>query len=191
MAKGPADLTKLFARLRTGDGEALDGIMDALYTELRALAARRMRGETRRHTLQPTALIHEAYLRLMRGPCVVNDRHHFFALAARAMRHVLCDHAREKFAGKRGGRMDRVTLGLAPGLEPLDPNVLALDEALAAFSELDPRAAQVVELRFFGGYTDKEVSEILRTNIPAVRRDWTFARTWLKTHLNPRHTHDA
>jgi RNA polymerase sigma-70 factor, ECF subfamily len=185
MAKGPPDLTVLFARLNSGDDEALSVIMDALYTELRALAARRMRAETQRHTLQPTALVNEAYLRLMRGPSVINDRHHFFALAARAMRHVLCDHARQKYAGKRGGRMDRVTLELAPGLDPIDVDVLALDEALAAFSKLDPRAAQVVELRFFGGHTDKEVSEILGKNIPAIRRDWTFARSWLKTHLKP------
>jgi RNA polymerase sigma factor (TIGR02999 family) len=145
MAKGPPDLTVLFARLHAGDDEALGGIMDALYTELRALAARRMRDETGRHTLQPTALVNEAYLRPMRGPSVINDRHHFFALAARAMRHVLCDHARQKYAGKRGGRMERVTLELAPDLEPVDIDVLALDEALVAFSKLDPGAAQVVE----------------------------------------------
>ena len=142
-----------------------------------------MRGETRQHTLQPTALVNEAYLRLMRGPAVINDRHHFFALAATAMRRVLVDHARQKYAGKRGGGIDRVTLDLAPGLEPFDVDVLALDEALTALSKLDPRAAQVVELRFFGGHTDKEVCEILGENLPAIRRDWTFARSWLKTHL--------
>ena len=183
MAKGPPDLTALFARLHGGDGEALSRIMDALYAELRALAGRRMRGESRQHTLQPTALVNEACLRLMRGPITINDRNHFFALASRAMRHILCDHARSKYAGKRGGRLDRVTLSLAPGLGPIDVNVLALDEALTTLAELDPKAAQVVELRFFGGHTDKEVSEILGSNIPAIRRDWTFARTWLKAHL--------
>jgi RNA polymerase sigma factor (TIGR02999 family) len=185
MAKAPLDLTGLFARLRAGDDEALGVIMDALYAELRALAARRMRHETGRHTLQPTALVNEAYLRLMRGPTIINDRRHFFALAARAMRHVLCDHARQKCSGKRGGRINRVTLDLAPGVDPIGADVLALDEALVTFSKLDPRAAQVVELRFFCGHTDKEVSEILGANIPAVRRDWTFARSWLKTHLKP------
>ena len=185
MAEGPPDLTVLFARLRSGDGEALNTIMDALYAELRVLAARRMREESPQHTLQPTALVNEACMRLMRGPTPIHDRHHFFALAARAMRNILCDHARTKYAGKRGGRMDRVTLDLAPGLEPVDVDVLALDEALTTFARLDPRAAQVVELRFFGGHTDKEVSEILGSNIPAIRRDWTFARSWLKTHLKP------
>ena len=185
MAKGSPDLSGLFERLRSGDADALGAIVDALYAELRSLAARRMRDENRQHTLQPTALVNEAYLRLMRRPAVINDRRHFFALAARAMRHVLCDHARQKYAGKRGGRMDRVTLDLAPGVESLDVDVLALDEALTAFSKLDPRAAQVVELRFFGGHTDKEVGEILGRNLPAIRRDWTFARSWLKTHLSP------
>jgi RNA polymerase sigma factor (TIGR02999 family) len=185
MAKAPPDLTARFARLRSGDGEALSGIMEALYSELRSLAARRMRSETRQHTLQPTALVNEAYLRLMRGPSVINDRVHFFALAARAMRNILCDHARRKHAGRRGGRKERVTLELAPGLGPVDVDILALDESLSELSGLDPRAAQVVELRFFGGHTDREVSEILGENIPAVRRHWTFARTWLKTHLQP------
>jgi RNA polymerase sigma factor (TIGR02999 family) len=185
MAKEPPDLTVLFARLRAGEREALGSIMDALYTELRALASRRMRDETGRHTLQPTALVNEAYLRLIRGPLVINDRHHFFALAAKAMRNVLCDHARQKYADKRGGRRERVTLDLVPGLEAVDIDLLALDEALLGLSKLDPRAAQVVELRFFGGHTDKEVSAIIGTSIPAIRRDWTFARSWLKTHLKP------
>ena len=185
MVKAPPDLSVLFARLRNGDGDAMAGIMDTLYTELRALAARRMRDESRQHTLQPTALVNEAYLRLMSGPAIINDRRHFFALAARAMRHVLCDHARQKHAGKRGGRMDRVTLDLAPGVEPLDIDVLALDEALTALSKLDARAAHVVELRFFGGHTDTQVSEILGQSVSAIRRDWTFARSWLKTHLSP------
>ncbi len=185
MKNGSPNLTVLFARLHSGDGEALGRIMEVLYTELRALAARRMREETGRHTLQPTALVHEAYLRLMRGPAVIHDRHHFFALAARTMRRVLVDHARQKFAGKRGGRMEQVTLDLAPGLDPIDVDVLALDQALETLTTLDPRAAQVVELRFFGGHTDKEVSEIIGTNVPSIRRDWTFARTWLKTHLKP------
>jgi RNA polymerase sigma factor (TIGR02999 family) len=184
MAKSP-DLSVMFARLRNGDSEALSSITDALYTELRALAARRMRNESPQHTLQPTALVNEAFLRLMRGPSIINDRHHFFALAARAMRNILCDHARQKYAGKRGGRMDRVTLELVPGLESIDIDLLALDEALSMFARLDPRGAQVVELRFFGGYTDKEVSEILGESLSAIRRDWTFARSWLKTQLKP------
>jgi len=177
------DLTVLFGRLREGDDDALGEIMSALYSELRALAARRMRAEAQRHTLQPTALVNEAYLRLMGGPDVINNRQHFFALAATAMRRVLVDHARQRHAEKRGGDRERVTLELVPGSEAVDFDVLALDEALTSLAALDARAARVVELRFFGGHTDKEVCEILDENLPRVRRDWTFARSWLKTHL--------
>src|SRR5687767_10383155 len=113
----PPDLTELFARLRKGDGDALGDIVGVLYTELHSLAARRMRAENRQHTLQPTALVNEAYLRLMRGPAVINDRNHFFALAAQTMRRVLVDHARQKRSEKRGGDRERVTLELVPGQE--------------------------------------------------------------------------
>jgi RNA polymerase sigma factor (TIGR02999 family) len=183
MSGRSAGLTTLFARLRCGDGDALSDIMAVLYGELRTLAARRMRAEARSHTLQPTALVHEAYLRLMRGPEVINDRQHFFALAARAMRHVLVDHARQKRSDKRGGRWQRVTLEGAPGLDAVDVDLLALDEALSDLATLDARAAKVVELRFFGGYSDKEVCAILDQKLPTVRRDWVFARTFLKTRL--------
>ena len=185
MPPSAPDLNPLFARLSSGDADALGDIMGALYTELRALAARRMHDERQRHTLQPTALVNEVYLRLMNGPDVIHDRHHFFALAAQAMRRVLVDHARNKRAEKRGGKMNRVTLELIPGRAPIDVDVLALDEALTTLAGLDARAARVVELRFFGGYTDKEVCEIVGAKLPTVRRDWTFARSWLRTHLQP------
>jgi len=186
MTSGDApNLTVLFSRLRDGDGEALGEIMSALYGELHSLAARRMRAEAQRHTLQPTALVNEAYLRLMHGPDVINNRQHFFALAATAMRRVLVDYARQRRAEKRGGDRQRITLEFVPGVDPVDIDVLALDEALSSLAVLDPRAARVVELRFFGGHTDKEVCEILDENLPRVRRDWTFARSWLKTHLAP------
>ena len=179
------DLNPLFARLSSGDPDALGDIIGALYTELRALAARRMHDERQQHTLQPTALVNEVYLRLMNGPEVIHNRHHFFALAAQAMRRVLVDHARTRGAEKRGGKMNRVTLELIPGRAPVDVDILALDEALTTLSGLDARAARVVELRFFGGYTDKEVCEIVGAKLPTVRRDWTFARSWLKTRLQP------
>jgi RNA polymerase sigma-70 factor, ECF subfamily len=179
-------LTALFARHRSGDGDALGDIITALYSELHALAARRMRAEAKSHTLQPTALVNEAYLRLMRGgAALVNDRTHFFALAARAMRHVLVDYARQRRSAKRGGERERVTLDLAPGRQAIDVDVLALDEALTELSTLDERAAKVVELRFFGGYTDDEVCKILDQKLPTVRRDWVFARTFLKARLAP------
>ena len=181
------DLNALFDRLRRGDETALGEIMAALYAELHALAARRMRHETGRHTLQPTALVNEAYLRLMHGPRDIHDRHHFFALAAQAMRRVLVDHARQKRADKRGGDWDQVTLQLVPGVGSIDINLLALDEALTELATVDPRAVRVVELRFFGGHTDKEVSEILDLSFASVRRDWKAARAWLKIHLTPVH----
>ena len=176
-------LTTLFARMRHGDADAVNGIMSVLYAELHQLAARHMRGEARQHTLQPMALVNEAYLRLVRGPDVVKDRQHFFALAAQAMRRVLVDHARQKRSRKRGGGLERVTLDIVPGGEPYNVDVLALDEALTALSKLDERASRVVELRFFGGHTDKEVCEILGEKLPTVRRDWVFARSWLKTRF--------
>jgi len=185
MSGSGADLTVLFARMRHGDAEAANAVMGALYTELHHIAARHMRGEAPQHTLQPTALVNEAYLRLMHGPDTVHDRQHFLALAAQAMRRVLVDHARQKRARKRGGGLERVTLEIVPGKAPYNVDVLALDEALVALSQVDQRASRVVELRFFGGHTDREVCEILGEKLPTVRRDWVFARSWLKTRFQP------
>jgi RNA polymerase sigma factor (TIGR02999 family) len=185
MSAKQAGLTSLFQRLRAGDNEARDQIAAALYDELRRVAARRMRAENRAHTLQPTALVNEAYLRMLSGPDAINGRTHFFALAAQAMRRVLVDHARQKRADKRGGGAVRVTLEHLEGKAQADVDVLALEEALTELAKLDERAAKVVELRFFGGHTDKEVCELLGENLPRVRRDWEFARGWLRTRLKP------
>jgi RNA polymerase sigma-70 factor, ECF subfamily len=185
MSPSSQDLSPLFTRMRNGDAAARNDVMEALYTELRRLAARHMRGEARQHTLQPTALVNEVYLRLMHGPEIVNDRAHFLALAAQAMRRVLVDHGRQKRATKRGGLLQRVTLESVPGIDRFEVDVLALDEALTELAKLDERACRVVELRFFGGHTDKEVCSILGEKLPTVRRDWVFARSWLKTRLQP------
>jgi RNA polymerase sigma-70 factor (ECF subfamily) len=185
MSGGGSDLTALFARMRGGDQDAVNSVMSVLYDELHRLASRQMRGEARQHTLQPTALLNEAYLRLVHGPDVVHDRQHFFALAAQAMRRVLVDHARQKRSHKRGGGLERVTLEIVPGADPFNVDVLALDEALTELAKLDQRASRVVELRFFGGHTDKEVCEILGENLATVRRDWVWARSWLKTRFLP------
>lgn len=186
MSPADPDLSQIFARMRDGsaDPAAVGSAVSALYSELRRLAARHLRQEGRDHTLQPTALVNEAYLRLVRGPDVVNDRRHFFALAAQAMRRVLVDYARQRRSQKRGGAAERVTLQLVPGVEAYDVDMIALDEALSALQILDARAARVVELRFFGGHTDKEVCEIIGENLSAVRRDWDFARSWLKARLD-------
>jgi len=166
-----------------GGPEVVNAAFDELYTELRRLASRHMRREPARHTLQPTALVNEAYMRLMNGAGSINDRHHFFALASRAMRRVLVDHARRKRARKRGAdvvhlEVDQLAEGHGPGTD-----VLAVDEALTELATVDPDAAQVVELRFFGGHTDAEVADITGRSLASVRRDWTFARRWLQRRL--------
>jgi RNA polymerase sigma factor (TIGR02999 family) len=180
-------VTALFARMRQGDKDALKGIIDALYSELHGIAVRQMRRESPRHTLQATALVNEAYLRLLDGPDQVNDRHHFLALAATTMRRALVDYARQKRANKRGGHMARVTLDGLPGADDRVVDVLAMDEALTALAAVNERASRVVELRFFGGHTDQEVATILGFSLPTVRRDWDFARKWLKTRLRAAH----
>jgi RNA polymerase sigma factor (TIGR02999 family) len=178
-------LTALFDRMRHGEAGARDAVAAALYSDLRKLAARRMRHESGAHTLQPTALVNEMYLRMASGPDAINGRTHFFALAANAMRRVLVDHARHKHARKRGGHEVRVVVDDLAGGRQLDLDALALEESLSELARLDARAARVVELRFFGGHTDKEVSEILGESFARVRRDWQFARAWLKTRLQP------
>jgi RNA polymerase sigma-70 factor (ECF subfamily) len=183
MSEAEKRLTTLFERMQHGDVRARDEIAVELYQELRQLAARRMRDETPGHTLQATALVSEAYMRLLQGPEVIHDRQHFFALAAQAMRRVLVDHARHKKADKRGGGAVRVTLADIEPASHKDIDVLALEEALAELGQLDERVAKVVELKFFGGLTDREVCESLGTNMARVRRDWTFARGWLKQRL--------
>lgn len=185
MTKPSPQVSRLFSQVRAGSPGALEEVVNVLYGELHALAARQMRGEAKHHTLQPTALVHEAYLRLLRGPDQINDRQHFFALAATTMRRVLVDHARGKRANKRGGKLERVSLDGVPGEEFENVDVLDLDAALTSLAEVNTRASRVVELRFFGGHTDKEVCEILGLTLPTVRRDWNFARAWLAPRLRP------
>lgn len=179
----PRELATLLARMRAGDADAAGRVFDAVYTELHQIAVRRMRRESARHTLQPTALVNEAYLRLLHGPDVVHDRGHFLALAAQSMRRILVDHARQRRARKRGGDLERITLDGVPGSDGIDVDVLDLDQAMEELAVLDARAARVVELRFFGGCTDKEVCDITGDNLPRVRRDWVFARAWLRNRL--------
>ena len=182
----PPDLAVLFARLREGDGEALGGIMGALYTELRALAARRMRVEDHRHTLQPTALVNEAYVRLANQPGAgAESRSHFLAVAAMVMRSVLVDHARARQRAKRGGNARALSLGAADGVaaaeEPLD--VVALDDALNRLAAQDARKARVVELRYFVGLSIEETAKALDSSPATVKREWTTARAWLRREL--------
>jgi len=155
--------------------------MPVVYNELRRLAQRYMRNERPNHTLQPTALVHEAYLRLVGQRAVSwQGRAHFFGVAAQLMRRVLVDHARAQHAEKRGGNESRVELdeALAPSKEKT-VELLALDEALNRLAKRDPRQARIVEMRFFGGLSEEETARVLDVSTRTVKRDWTVARAWL------------
>lgn len=183
MSDSTPRITQWLDRANEGDQHAKEQVIDAVYRELHKIAGRVMSGENAGHTLQATALVNEAYLKLFGdAPVKAKDSHHFFALAARQMRRILVDHARSRNAGKRGGMKisldDMWTLSSEP-----DGNIVAVDDALKELEEVDERAAHVVELRFFGGYTEDEVAKILEINIAKVRRDWEFARAWLLHNL--------
>jgi RNA polymerase sigma factor (TIGR02999 family) len=176
-------VTALLEAARGGDDGSLERLLPVVYADLRAVAEREMRREAAGHTLQPTALVHEAYLRLAGAAANAGDRTHFLAIAARAMRQVLVDHARRRDAAKRGGGAPPVTLTDAVGAGPLDlDELLALDRAL---DTLDPRKRQVVECRFFAGMEESEIATALGLSERTVRRDWAKARAWLYRELYP------
>jgi RNA polymerase sigma-70 factor (ECF subfamily) len=174
-------LTWLLNRMQSGDKDAGDQAVALVYGELHRIAARQMRGERERSNLQTTALIHEAYVRLVGGePIEIQNRGHFFAIASKQMRRVLVDAARSEHAQKRGGPALKVSLDeMQAPAAARGKDLIALDDALGELENLDPRASKVVELRYFGGYTDKEVVEALGVALSTVRRDWEFARSWL------------
>jgi RNA polymerase sigma factor (TIGR02999 family) len=178
-------LTVLLNRMRQGDREAGQKAVDLVYTELHRIAHGQMRRERPGHPLQATALVNEAYVKLVGGAHMeIQDRGHFFAVASQQMRRILVDYARAGRAQRRGGGATPVGLDqvqLAADARGID--ILELDEALRELERLEPRAAQVVELRYFGGYTDNEVVEALGVPFATVRRDWEFARTWLFDRL--------
>ena len=179
----PGEVTRLLHAAQDGDQEALDRLVPLIYEDLRRLAHRQLDREGGGHTLQTTALIHEAYLKLAGpgGAQAASNRAHFMAIAARAMRQVLVDYARRRKAAKRGGGVIYATLGDAA--EPVDASaddLLALSDAL---DQLDPRQRQVIECRFFGGMEEKEIAEALGVSERTVRRDWVKARAWLHRAL--------
>jgi RNA polymerase sigma factor (TIGR02999 family) len=173
--------------MQKGDQAAGDRAVSLVYDELHRIAARELRGERAGHLLQTTALIHEAYARLAGSSSLeIQNRSHFFAIASQQMRRILVDFARAGNAQRRGGGAVSVALeGVQIGLNPRGIDLLALDEALDELQQIDSRAAQVVELRFFGGYTDGEVVEALGVPFATVRRDWDFARSWLFDRIKP------
>ncbi len=184
MPESSPHITQWLDRAHDGDEAARQEVIDAVYRELHKIASRVMSGENAGHTLQTTALVNEAYLKLFGdAPVQARDSHHFLALAARQMRRILVDHARARNSGKRGSGM-KATLDEVCAVSPEpDGNLVALDDALKELEEVDDRAARVVELRFFGGYTEDEVAGILGLNVAKVRRDWEFARAWLLHNL--------
>ena len=188
---GPASgVTVLLRRWSDGDVAALDALLPAVQDELRRLARSYMRREREGHTLEPTALVNEAYIRLVDQHAVRwASRGHFFAIAAQAMRRVLVDHARGHVAAKRGGGAERVTLSgvAAGGDERVGVDVLWLHEALERLARLDARQARVVELRYFAGMSVDEVAEVLEISPATVKREWSTARLWLAHALQKGH----
>jgi RNA polymerase sigma factor (TIGR02999 family) len=159
-------------------------LLPEVYAELRALAAARLRGEGAGHTLQPTALVHEVYLKLARqSRAQWKDTGHFFAVAAQALRRVLVDHARGRRAAKRGGMAQRLTISTELDAAPEEVDLLALDEVLDKLARLSPRQAQVVEMRFFGGMEVTEVARVLEVSESTIKGEWRMARAWLQQQL--------
>jgi RNA polymerase sigma factor (TIGR02999 family) len=177
------DVTKILADACEGDAAAAERLLPLVYEELRAIAASHLRHERAGHTLQPTALVHEAYVRLIDQTSVRwNGRSHFLAVAAMAMRRVLVNHARDRRRLKRGGpEMKRVPLDDAVGvLEERAGDLEALDGALTRLAAMDPQQARIVELRFFGGLTAPETAEAMGISERTVHREWSLARAWLR-----------
>ena len=186
MASPPSkELTRLLVDWSNGDQAALDELMPLVYAELRKLARHYMRGERSGHTLQTTALVNEAYLRLVDQRSVRwQNRAHFFAIAAQVMRRLLVDHARTQKRAKRGGGGLQISLDEAMLMAPgRSAELLALDEALNNLAELDPRKSRVVELRHFGGLSVEEAAEVLQVSPNTVIRDWSLARAWLRREV--------
>jgi RNA polymerase sigma factor (TIGR02999 family) len=186
---GPAvsdKVTQLLADWRQGDGEALNALIPLVYDELRRLAHNHLNRERSGHTLQSTALVNEAYMRLVRQDLEISNRAHFFAVSSHLMRQILVDYARRHRAAKRGDGVDHLTLSEAVALLPGKGNfdVLALDEALNQLGKLDPQQTRVVELRFFGGLSIEETASVVGISQATVKRDWTTARAWLHRELN-------
>jgi RNA polymerase sigma-70 factor (ECF subfamily) len=179
-------VTELLVEWSRGDEDALRELMPLVHAELRRIAAGYLRRERPNHTLEPTALVHEAYLRLVdQRRTSWRNRAHFFAVAAGLMRRILVDHARRRSYLKRGGGARAVTLPEIAASPNGGPDILALDEALADLEALDGRRRQIVELRFFGGLTQEEIAEALGVSVSTVERQWRLARAWLYRRLRP------
>ncbi len=186
--QAPGELTKLLIAWSRGDERALDQLAPLVYAELHRLAHRHMNREHAGHTLQTTALVHEAFLRLLGNPQENwQSRAHFYAIASQMMRRILVDYARANLRAKRGGELTRIALeGIdLPVSEPaLNPDVIALDAALEKLAEIDLRRSRVVELRFFGGLSVEETAYVLQVSPDTIVRDWRVAKAWLFRYMN-------
>jgi RNA polymerase sigma-70 factor (ECF subfamily) len=185
-ARSPHEITQLLAEWSDGNQTALDKLYPLVYDELHKMANRYMKRERKDHTLQTTALINEAYVRLVDQKNVHwENRAHFFAISAQIMRRILIDHARRHHYAKRGGGAQKVSLD-ETAMVASDPasNMLLLDEALNRLAEMDPRRGQVVELRYFGGLNNEEIAGVLKISENTVTRDWNMARAWLYQELS-------
>jgi RNA polymerase sigma factor (TIGR02999 family) len=181
----PGEVTRLLDSWGTGSDAALDELMPLVYSELRTIAAGQLRGERADHTLQATALVNEAFLRLINQDRVLwQNRGHFFAVAAKAMRRILVDHARRRSARKRGGNDRRVPLDGVDIAVAAEVDLLELEGSLSRLEALDPRQARIVELRFFAGCTMEEVAETLGISVSTAKRQWRLARVWLRGELD-------
>ena len=185
MGTPSAEITTLLKAWSDGDKAALNRLAEQVYPELRQMARRYMRNERQSNTLQSTALVHEVYLRLIDVTRIEwRERAQFFAMAAQMMRRVLVDAARARGARKRGAQIPKVNLDESAIMScARNRSILALDDALTAFSQIAPRQAQVVELRYFGGLNEEEIAAALGTSPRTVRRDWDFSRAWLLREL--------
>jgi RNA polymerase sigma-70 factor (ECF subfamily) len=179
------DITQLLQRVSSSGGEGLDELLEVVHAELRRQAARYLRRERKNHTLQPTALVNEAFMKLVDQRNVRwQNRAHFFGIAAQAMRRIVIDHARTRQRVKRGGVQQAVTLDEAMiAAESRSIDVLALDQALKRLEALDPRQAKIVELRYFAGLSVEETAEVTGLSPATVKRDWAMARAWLHSEL--------
>lgn len=182
------EVTLLLAKWAGGNQQALEELTPLVYRELRRLAANYLRKERQGHTLQPTALVHEAYLRLVdQSNPKWQNRSHFYGVAARLMRQILVDHARQRQAGKRAGSRVRVTLDHALSFQPeRNGDLLALDSSLNALEKLDPRKCKAIELRYFGGLSLEEIARTLDVSAVTVRRDLRLAQAWLHNEMRGR-----
>ncbi len=191
-ATSPKDVTQLLIEWSNGDHAALDRLIPLVYDELRRLARGYMRREKQGHTLQTSALIHEAYLRLVdRKDVQLQNRAQFFGFAAQLMRRILVDHARSRSRLKRGGGVQLVSLAEQAVISNDVAEVIALDDALNNLAERDPRKAQIVEMKFFAGLTNEEIADVLRVTTRTVEREWRKAKAWLYRAISKGQTNET